>query len=173
MPEIRIPWRPDLELFDHRLPEGAAQKYAFDLVKRGLASESDRRVLETALERAALYYFFGQSINPTLKDQGSEEPEDPAVEELRKFVELARPPRNRPPNWGDLALIWTMAEIWVALGGRPGTAEGIVKGRDALSRFQTFCESWIRIIDSNRNHLPKRKTYRNALKKRRAAIPSS
>ena len=147
-----------------------AQDYAAKLIDDGLVQDRDQDVLEGRLQVAALRYFEGRSTDFWIKEQGKPKSrsESPfaAEKELKPLLKTLGP--GHPPQRCDHWYIREMARIWRALGHHATTAykrkTKKTRGTEKETRFMRFCLDWMRMIDPQRRHLPKKTTFVRALK---------
>jgi len=157
-----------LSQFRHLMPP--AEDYVGKLIVEGLVQDRDRDTLEGRLQVAALRYFEGRATDFWIKDQGKPRSKSKspytAEKELKPLLKTLG--RGHPPQRIDHWYIREMARIWRALGHRTTTAykrkTKATRGTEKKTRFIRFCLDWMRIIDPERKHLPKKTTFVRALK---------
>ena len=176
--EDHLPWCEEIDLLDTGFIKGetltfpgrlddTGGKYADDVIEKGNITPDQRDELITALKRAALFYFFGESANRKIANN-----KETAKTWRRAGHGVAADllklrPKHRPKQYFDQGLIWVMADAWEYFGheAKP-PAHHPVHG-DYASEFSRFCEGWIKNIDPDRRlWAPKRNVYRRVLGER-------
>jgi hypothetical protein len=181
----KLPWRDELEqledrlkfedlrrLLGYRFPGIDAEHHADrlidggDLPKKALEDpEKTRADLILGLERAALYYWLGQSVGEVTKHNATMKSESRALG-------LKLPPEHRPECYENRTFIWAMAVTWEHFGGKVGTASRAETkkkvGAETPGRFQRFCATWLEQIDPE-HEMPGREKYRQVMKRAEGA----
>jgi hypothetical protein len=168
----KLPRSEVAELLEYRLADIDAKNHADRLIADGAlpkkAMENPQKTradLILGLERAALYYWFGERAVEDIKHNAAQK-NDPDASHLKM------PPKHRLKRYEYTGFIGVMAVIWEYLGGIVGTAtfpgDREKEAGEMPAPFQRFCEGWLEQIDPE-GRLPKRKTYRLAIERARAA----
>ena len=172
----KLPRSEVAELLESRLADIDAKGHADRLIadgalpKKALENPQNTRAdLILGLERAALYYWFGQSVDEGIKHNATQR-NDPLVRALEELgVKLKLPPPQRPESHADRAFIWIMGVVWHHLGGKVGTATRSWShrraGEEMANPFTRFCNSWLEHIHPDERKPPGRKKYRRAIER--------
>lgn len=164
----KLPSREELDLIEDRLAYIDAKGYADRLIADGALpkillenANKTRADLILGLERAALYYWFGQRAGEGIKHNATLKNE--SIAPLLKM-----PPKHRMECYEDRSLIWVMGITWEHFGGKVGTATFAGSheqaGAETPSCFVRFCNGWLEHIDPERRP-PGRKKYRRAIER--------
>lgn len=167
----RVALLPESSLFDEAIfpwLRAAAEEYAGDAIRAGYAREADRELVVEGLVRAGMGYCIGRNLDNNLR----------AVTRWKaggwagraSAAGLAILGRGRPKRWGDHGLYFCMGMLWLALGYAAEWTATDRQEREAAGRFQQFADGWLRVLDSDREKMPRRYFIRQVTKKIRSPI---
>jgi hypothetical protein len=158
-----------LDTFEPNLPP--TREHVNALIAKGIARETERKVLGQRLLIAALRYFEGRGVDYWIAEQSSPNYRARLAHhgERELWSALKKLGRGFPPRRSDHWYIQEMAAIWRGLGHRPTTAYArktkTKRGKEKTTRFVQFCNDWLRAIDPERRHLPKNSIFKSAIKR--------